>query len=121
MTRLNYTRARQHHAIQVGGATHTDDAARRVVYLRVPFEVKGVAKSLGARWDAQAKRWFCLAGTAAASALLARFRMASQEKRKQPTQPSRDVQTAPAAFAASLSEWLSASFSEDRASGTALA
>ena len=78
MTRLNYDRARQRHAVQVGGATHTDDAARRVIYLRVAFKDRLKASRLGARWDAKVKRWFCLAGTTAASALFACFGMAEQ-------------------------------------------
>lgn len=119
MTRLNYDRARQRQAIQVGGATHTDDAARRVIYLGVPFKAKSVAKALGARWDAHAKHWFCLAGTAAASALLARFRIARSKKRRPSEEVGRGLVALPPAFAVSLSEWLAASSGEDTALGAA--
>lgn len=78
MTRLNYNRARKRYAGQIGGAAYTYDAARRVIYLRVPFDDRLKASRLGARWDAKVKRWFCLAGTTTASALFACFGMAEK-------------------------------------------
>jgi hypothetical protein len=105
MSRLDYEKDRRRRATHVGGASYTNDAARRVIYLNVPFEAKGAAKALGARWDAQEKRWFCLDGTAAASALLAGFRMAHPKKRKVEKRADDGFAAVSAAFAAFAASW----------------
>ncbi len=119
MSRLDYEKARRWRAAHVGGASYTDDAAKRVIYLNVPFEAKQTAKALGARWDALAKRWFCLAGTAAASALLARFRMARPNKRKVEKRADHDVAAMPVGLAGSRGgwPWLSTSLHNEAALG----
>lgn len=88
MTGFKYGRLSRERKVRVGGATFTNDAVRRV-YLAVPFEMRGVAKALGARWDAVAKRWFCLLGTEAASALLGRFGRARPRKQRARASTSR--------------------------------
>lgn len=112
MSRLNYEKLRRWRAAHVGGASYIDDAAKRAIHLNVPFEAESTAKALGGRWDAQAKRWFCFAGTAAASALLARFRIARPKKRKAEKRADADVADTPAAFAVSLCGELSAHMRE---------
>ena len=43
-----------------GGATpHSVASAAEKFYLNVPIEEKDAAKALGARWDAEHKKWWC--------------------------------------------------------------
>ncbi|MFU2207837.1 DUF5710 domain-containing protein [Solidesulfovibrio sp. C21] len=43
-----------------GGATpHSAASAAERFYLNVPIEEKDAAKALGARWDAEHKKWWC--------------------------------------------------------------
>ncbi len=119
MTSLDYEKARRRRAARVGGASFTNDVARRVIYLNVPFEAKGTAKALGARWDAQAGMWFCLAGTTAASALLARFGVTRARQRQEPRPPSQRPVAMTAGFVPSPGEWLPASTREAPVFGAA--
>ena len=43
----------------IGGTPHTAASAMERFYLNVPIEEKDAAKTLGARWDAEHKKWWC--------------------------------------------------------------
>jgi len=42
-----------------GAMPHMDASAAERFYLNVPIEEKDAAKTLGARWDAEHKKWWC--------------------------------------------------------------
>ena len=42
-----------------GAIPHSAASAAERFYLNVPIEEKDAAKALGARWDAEPKRWWC--------------------------------------------------------------
>tara|TARA_B100001105_G_scaffold255082_1_gene252886 strand:+ start:5428 stop:5727 length:300 start_codon:yes stop_codon:yes gene_type:complete len=76
VSKLNWDKARLQRAARMGGAAVTTEVRPTPVtalYLAVEFMDKEEAKRLGARWNAQEKRWYVMAGGLKAERLTRRF------------------------------------------------